>query len=195
MSYHRLNAARAALFACVFAAFAGQLVAQELAHGGDPVEKPQMGPPEQLAKAEFLIGEWDVAAKMKATIDAPWEESTATSVVALALGGSVIRSTFSGSMMGMEFDGEEILTFNRDSNRWESFWFDSMSARATVFRGGFDGGGNLLLNGEDKINGRPALIRNIWIPKSEDELNWKMEMSFDKGATWHEVGRMVYTRK
>lgn len=168
---------------------------KEMAHGepAAPVE-PAMGPPEQLEKVAFFLGEWDVAVRMRVGPEAPWQESTAKAEVTRLLKGCVQRMHFTGTMMGMEFEGEETLTYNRDTKKFESFWFDSVGARASTFAGGFDGGGNLLLSGTDVMNGEAVLTRSIVIPRSEDEVEWRMEVSEDNGVTWYMSLKMVYTR-
>lgn len=182
------------LMLCFVPAAFAQEEYEGLAHGGDK-DAPAMGPPEELAKIDFMLGDWDVDVKMRMDPDGEWQQSTAAATVDRPLGGAVQRMSFRGQMMGMDFEGEETISYDRTSKRWVSIWYDNMNARATKSVGGIDGGGNLVFNGKEMMGAKEVMTRAVCMNKGEGEVFWRMEMSMDNGATWFEHMRLTYTKK
>ena len=172
----------------------GEKEHEGMEHGG-AMEAPAMGPPEQLAKIDFMLGDWDVNVKMRMDPNGEWQESTATATITRPIGGAVQRMSFHGTMMGMDFEGEETISYNRDTKRWESIWYDSMNARPSKSAGGMDGGGNLVFNGKEMMGGKEVMTRAVCSNKGDGQLFWRMEMSMDNGVNWFEHMRLTYTKK
>jgi len=156
-------------------------------------QMPPMGPPEELESLEFLLGDWTVDVKMREGPDTPWMESTATANHHHGIGGVAVISDFNGNFMGMEFIGRETLTYNREAKQFESFWIDSMSAKATKMTGGWEGD-KFVMSGVDSMMGEKVHMRSTSMKNADGTVTFSMEMSMD-GENWFENMQMVYTKK
>lgn len=162
--------------------------------GGDAPAMPPMGKPAEMSKLDFFHGEWNVTMEFKATPDAAeWTKAGGHAVVEPILDGVANRMTYTGEIMGMPFNGYDTTTYNREYQRYESVWLDSMGAKFSVFRGDFEDG-KLVMKGTDKQMGVEYHAKMTTEVRSEDEIYWVMYMSTDEGATWEEGMRMTYTR-
>jgi len=155
---------------------------------------PPMGAPEQMKKVADMEGEWTVAVKMRMSPDQEWSTSTATAVISPVLSGGAQKMEYMGSMMGMPFEGLQVLFYDRVEGRYESLWIDNMSARGSTMTGNFVDG-NLVMTGEDVHDGVPYGMRSTTIRKSDSVVAWTMEMSMDGGDTWFVSMDTTYTRK
>lgn len=180
------------LLAAVFllAAVAPPVVAQDEGMG----EMPPMGRPAEMDELEFMQGDWDVTMKYRMGPQMPWQESTGKATTEAILDGCAQRMDFTGNVMGMEMHGFDITTYNRETDQYESAWFDDMGARMSTMAGNFDEDGNLVMTGTDVQGGVEMDVRTTSRIESEDEVQWTMEMSVDGGQSWFESMQMVYTR-
>lgn len=101
---------------------------------------------EQLAK---LAGDWKATLRYQ-TPDMPeaqFSEGTCTNT--LILGGRFLQSDFRGDMMGMPFQGLQLLGYNNLSGEYESLWIDEMSTHMMYATGtGNEDGSELKFEGE-----------------------------------------------
>lgn len=157
-------------------------------------EMPPMGAPAEMQQVAYFLGDWDVAVKMKMEPGGPWMESEATATSSTILGGCVQVMDFTGNFMGMEFHGKDQLTYNRETQRFESVWVDDMSGSFMMMHGGFEGS-DMVLTGETMRMGQKIHARATSKKISDDVIEWIMMESYDGGETWNDSMQMTYTRK
>jgi hypothetical protein len=155
---------------------------------------PPMGPPEEMKALAFMEGEWDVEVKWRMDPEAEWTTETATASNKSILSGAVHQSHWKGTMMGMPFEGLEIKTYDREEKRYESIWVDNMGARTSHMSGQLEGD-KMVMEGEDLHEGAPYKMRMTMEKRSNDELFYIAETSYDGGETWGKTMEMVYKRK
>ena len=158
-------------------------------------EMPPMGKPAEMDALAWLQGEWDVAMEFKMDpMSEEWTQGTASAVTKPVLNGCANRMDFTGEIMGMPFHGIDHTTWNREYQRYESVWIDDMGAKMSVMHGQLVDG-VMTMEGPDKMMGQEVINRFTSKKKSNDEVDWVMEMSTDGGKTWTDHMRMTYTRK
>jgi hypothetical protein len=153
-----------------------------------------MGAPAEMKSVAFMQGDWDVDVSMKMDPAGDWIDSKGSATTTLILDGCVQKMEFEGTMMGMPFKGQDMLTYNRETQKFESFWVDSMSAHVSMNSGGWDGE-KFVMTGRDVMMGQPYLMRTTMEKVSDSEVSWAMETSLDEGKTWFKSMKMVYKRK
>jgi hypothetical protein len=154
---------------------------------------PPMGAPEQMKSVDFLLGEWDVDVMVRMDPESEWMESKGTAKTVLELDGCVQTMHFEGEMMGMPFVGKDTMTYNRETQRFESFWIDSMSAHAAMSYGDWKGD-SIVMSGSDQMMGESYQMRTTTTKVSAKEVAFVMEMSMD-GENWYEGMKMTYHKK
>jgi VCBS repeat-containing protein len=110
------------------------------------------------------------------------------------LGGAAHRSHFSSTVMGTSLEGQGTLTFNRETGKWQNVWVDGMSAYQVMTQGTLKEE-TLVLEGEDRYQGRAYRMRDTTRKVSETELEWTLEMSTDRGATWFTSMQATYRKR
>lgn len=157
-------------------------------------EMPPMGRPAQMDEIAFMIGEWTVAMEMRMGPEAPFTSITGTATTSAVLDGCVQRMDFQADVMGMPMHGIDHTTYNRNTERFESIWVDNMGANFTSMHGGMKDG-KFVLEGQNKMMGRDVYMRSTSEKRSDDEVYWTMDESYDGGKTWTTTMKMTYTRK
>ena len=180
------------VFACA-ALCAAAIAMPAIADHHEGGEMPPMGAPAQMKDVAFMQGNWNVEFSYRMDPAAEFTTAAATAQVTSELDGCIQRMYFKGDMMGMTMHGEETLTFNRETGKYESHWVDNFSANA-MFSSGTMEGNVLTMSGEGIQMGQPYLYRNISTKVSDDEVTWKMEMSYDNGETWFVGLKSTYKR-
>lgn len=161
----------------------------------DPAAMGEMGRPAEMDRIAWMQGDWDVAMKFKMDPSAPeWVETTASATVTTMLDGCVQRMDFQAEIMGATYHGLGLTTYNREYDRYETVWVDDMAGKMSMMHGNFQDG-QLVMTGDDKMQGMEYMNRSTEKKVSEDEAFWTMEMSMDGGKTWVDNMQMTYTRK
>ncbi len=161
--------------------------------GAGPEGMPPMGAPEEMKTLAFMHGEWHVVMEMRMGPEAPWTKTEGTAVITSILSGCANYMQFTGTVMGMPFEGTETSSYNRETGKFESMWIDNMSAHATHMSGAWVDG-KMVMEGTDLYQGNKLYNRTTSTKLSDDELNWQMESSMD-GENYYTGLRMTYTRK
>lgn len=177
-----------AVFAIAMTAFA-----QEEAKEGAGDGMPAMGPPKEIKEMAHLVGTWNADFLMRMSPDAEWANSPCTQVISGILGGCGYRADFSTTVMGMPFNGLMTVTYNRNTNNWQSTWVDNLGAYQSMLEGDFVDG-VMTLNGAALEMGQAYLMKDITHHKSDTELEWQMDVSFDNGETWFTQMKATYTK-
>lgn len=116
-------------------------------------------PGQQHADLMALAGDWEVRYRYRMGADAPWEESTATMKQQVAVGGRWLIGKWNGSIAGMQFDGLQIMGYDKLRGEYVSHWLDSMSTWMVSSAGNYTSANELDMRGSmvDAITpeGRP----------------------------------------
>jgi hypothetical protein len=95
-----------------------------------------MTPGAQHKKLAAQAGEWTVATKFwMAGPDAPPAESAGTAKMKMILGGRFQMQEFSGTMMGMPFEGVGLIGFDNATKELTSVWVDGMGTGTMIAKG------------------------------------------------------------
>jgi hypothetical protein len=85
-----------------------------------------------------MVGTWTHNVTMWMVPDTPPMESTATSTSELSMDGRWLEEKFLGNMMGMPFEGQNLLGYDSFRDEYVSIWRDNLSTAAMISRGTYD---------------------------------------------------------
>jgi hypothetical protein len=159
------------------------------------MEMPPMGAPEQMKMLSDLAGTWDVVQNWKMDLsDTAWQTSKGVSVYKNILDGCAMQFTFESEMLGMPFQGQGLIAYNRETGKWQTTWIDNMGATIGYYTGDFKDG-KFVVSGEDKWNGQTFLSRITTYNMTPGKFDWMYEMSMDGGKTWAKTVTASYTKR
>jgi Protein of unknown function (DUF1579) len=123
---------------------------------------------------------------------------TGTQVTTSILGGHFQQSKFTGSFMGMPYEGISTVGYDNTSKEYVSTWMENMNTSIMTMRGTWDNASNSLnLTGKQKnyANGIECTMRETY--KFVDDNNHVLEMYGPDNKTGKEYKMMTikYTRK
>lgn len=166
---------------------------------GDKAEKsaeeygPQ-GAPEELKQLSSLIGSWNVEQSFKMDPSSEkWDHSKGTAMFMDIYDGCALHYSYESIDAEENFKGTGMIAFNRETQKWQSIWFDNMAASIGLYEGDFTDG-KLVVSGEDQWNGMKFISRITTFNITDDRFEWKYEMSTDGGQNFVTTGNAVYTR-
>jgi len=84
------------------------------------------------------VGEWKAEVKMWMDPSQPPSTSEAKTVCESILGGRYFKSTHTGNMMGMPFEGFEITGYDNVKKKFFSVWLDNMGTGVMMSEGTYD---------------------------------------------------------
>ncbi|MDH3626427.1 MAG: DUF1579 domain-containing protein [Acidobacteriota bacterium] len=155
---------------------------------------PPMGPPAEMKELEIMNGTYTVKFFYKENPMGPdWTETEATAVMSPTVGGGAQQMLFEGNMMGMDFTGMGLTSFDRETKKWQMIWVDSMGARISNYTGDFKDG-SLVVSGKDLQGGMTIHSRLSTYNITEKGFDWKYEMSLD-GTTYLDAAKATYTKQ
>ncbi|HLG40510.1 MAG TPA: DUF1579 domain-containing protein [Chitinophagaceae bacterium] len=131
-------------------------------------------------------------------IDRPANKMSGTQVNRMILDGHFQQSTFSGSFMGMPFNGVSTVGYDNTTKEFVSTWMENMNTSIMVMKGTWDASTKTInLTGKQKnpVNGIECTMRQVY--KMVDDNNEVMEMYGPDPKTGKEF-KMIeikYTRK
>lgn len=161
----------------------------------DPEDQMPPTSPKQLEKVKFLVGTWDVSGTMRMDVNIEeWTPFESVCTYKFVSGGSVLYSEYESMMMGMEFIGVSLQTFDNENNVWQTTWADNMGHRISIYTGE-DLEGKFVFTGEDKFLGKVELTRITMSELTPTTFKWQMESSKDNGETWGVTMKADYTKK
>jgi hypothetical protein len=132
----------ALLFVFLFAVSSNFLFAQEEGEEMDPAmmkawqESMTPGPMHEMLASR--VGEWKAEVTMWMDPSQPPTTSEATTVCESMLGGRYFKSTHTGMMMGMPFEGFEISGYDNVKKKFFNVWIDNMGTGMMVSEGTYD---------------------------------------------------------
>ncbi|HKI78873.1 MAG TPA: DUF1579 domain-containing protein [Ignavibacteriaceae bacterium] len=141
-----------------------------------PVYAQDMDPEMQKAWEEYMTPGW--AHKMMAshtgewkTVSTMWMDPAAPPIIMegvakseMILGGRYLKSTHSGVMMGMPFEGMSLEGYDNAKKEFTSIWIDNLGTGTSVSTGTYDKKTNTITyigNVYDPMQGKDVKIREI----------------------------------
>ncbi len=85
-----------------------------------------MTPAKEHVDLAKMAGDWTFTSKMWMDPASPPQESAGTAKFEMILGGRYSLSKYSGKMMGMDFEGWNLLGFDNAKKVWVNLWMDNM---------------------------------------------------------------------
>ena len=149
---------------------------------------------EQLAKLNFLLGDWKIDVETRLSAQGPWEKSQATSAIRKTLNSSLIEEDFTGQRQGKDFRSKTLFGVNNMNARYQRVFADSDHGVLIDFEG---------VRSKDSIyfdrlwsypNGSTVKLRVLYLLGTSDEfvvVNLRMPQ---QQTEWDITGRMKYTR-
>jgi hypothetical protein len=153
-----------------------------------------MAPGENHAFLKKLVGEWTVETTSWMQ---PGAEPTVTQNAAVSemmFGGRFLKSHFKGTMMGMPFEGIQIIGFDTFKKKITSLWIDSSSTFFYMTEGKREGN-KLVEMGEwpDPMTGGYSKVKIVTTLVGQDEYTFEMYMLMEGQEFRSMLNR--YTRK
>lgn len=130
--------------------FALALVAGALFAAAPQSQAQEMTPEMMAAWAEYAnpgehhqllnggAGKWEQKLTMWMAPGAPAQEYTSTSTAAWSMGGRWMEENISGTVMGMPFQGRNLMGYDNFRDEYVSIWTDNMSTAPMISRGTYD---------------------------------------------------------
>jgi len=156
---------------------------------------PEMGPPTEIQDLGYMVGTWDVDMMTKwEPTDTAWMPMKGTAKYEYAAGGGALMMTFNSEFMGMPFVGTMLMTYDRETKKWQSIWVDNMSGRISYSDGAKTADGKTVMEGKDIYQGQTYGSRTTVYNDDKTSFDWKMENSYD-GKTWVTTATAKYTKR
>ena len=152
-------------------------------------------PGEAHKKLDGMVGTWDVTVKSWMAPGQPPMESTGTAVNAWILGGRWMEEKFTGTFMGMPFEGRGFTGYDNIKKQYVGTWMDNMST-AVMVSSGKGGSGNtyeFTSTMDDMMTGKPQMITEkvtftdadhhtmeMWGPGPDGKVYKSMEITYSR---------------
>ncbi len=146
-----------------------------------------------LASAD---GDWTYESTMWMAPGAPPEKTTGTATNKMVLGGRYQESKFSGTMMGMPFEGFSLTGYDNARKVFQSSWIDNLGTGLMQMEGKMDPATKTIqFNGRmtDPATGKEVKVRETFA--FIDDNTQKMEMFDSRGAKEFKTMEIVFKRK
>ncbi len=188
----------ALLFVFLLSVSANLLFAQDEGEEMDPAmmkawqESMTPGPMHKMLASR--VGEWKAEVSTWMDPTKPPETSEAKTVTESILGGRYFKSTHTGMMMGMPFEGYEISGYDNVKKKFFNVWMDNMGTGIMVSEGTYDEvTKTLTFTGEmtDPMGTDMNVREVITAPDKDHSL---FEMYVDMGGNEMKTMEIKYTR-
>lgn len=143
------------------------------------------------------VGTWDVAVSSWMAPDQPVMTSTGTSENKMIFDGRYLEQRFTGSFMGMPFQGQGLTGYDNVKKEYVGSWIDSMSTTMLISTGkAKDGGKVMTFDGEcsDPMTGKSAKYHQVLTITSPDRHTFEMWSKDPKSGKDFKAMELVYTR-
>ena len=166
------------------------------ASAGNPVSEASLfsenagcleGPMRQFGA---YIGNWNIKDSQLQDDGVTWKEGAGARWDFVCLGnGTAIQDFWMPNDGGV---GTNLRTYNKNTESWDIAWtFTGMAGFAHI-GAKQDAGGDIVMKYISPLQSPPRRI--TFFPPEANSWKWKMEFSFDEGASWTEVYRIEATR-
>ena len=175
----------ALLFVFLFAISSNILLAQDEEMGMDPEmmkawqESMTPGPMHEMLASR--VGEWKAEVTMWMDPTQPPETSEAKTVCESILGGRYFKSTHTGMMMGMPFEGFELNGYDNVKKKFFNVWIDNMGTGIMVSEGTYDETSKILTFTGQMTDpmGTDMNVREVITASDNDHSTFEMYMDMD----------------
>jgi hypothetical protein len=142
------------------------------------------------------VGSW--TADMTFWMEAGGEGSKAKSTadIKMILGGRYQEMNYKGNIMGMDFEGKSIISFDNATKEYTTTWIDNMGTGLMVLKGKADKSGKVInLSGTivNPVDGKTAPYREVYT--IVDANTRKMEMYDTKNGKEFKCMEIIMKRK
>jgi hypothetical protein len=146
---------------------------------------------------DWLVGKWNVRhwrLKERLMNDNRWEDFRGTCHMWTTMEGAGNVDDNYLELPSGPYRAMGVRALDDKTGLWSIWWLDARyNSVDPPVRGGFkDGIGTFI--GEDKLRGKPILMRFEWSKITRDSAHWEQAFSPDKGKTWETNWRMDFTR-
>jgi len=182
---------------------ASSLFADDSKKAADDMQKAQMDawmkastPGDAHKKLNDMVGTWNVTVKSWMAPGAPPMESAGTAVNSWVLGGRWIEEKFTGSFMGMPFEGIGYTGYDNIKKQYVGTWMDTVST-AVMMSTGKGGSGNTYefsSSMDDPMTGKPSPITEKVIFTDADHHTMEMWGAGPDGKVM-KMMEIAYSRK
>lgn len=191
---HRFCLVRVAVFVALSFAVVG--IAEAAPQAG--ASMPQAAAPGQAASVrdfDFLRGHWYVRNRRlpkQLQGSNEWVTSTGTLIGVPLLDGmgnyDELRSDETGAL------GVSVRFYNKQAGLWSDYWIANRDGvMQPPVHGRFVGGVGRF-EGEDMLEGKPILVRQLWTGTATATPRWEQAFSGDGGKTWETNWVMDFAR-
>ena len=112
------------------------------------------------------------------------------------LDGRVFLEFFEGPYLGQVIQGLGLRAYNRERQRWEHTWTDSVSpGYFYVWSGRFEGETISLRGSWKDERGQEVLSRLTWSEITPERAHWESHRSRDGGKTWEKHWVIDFKKK
>lgn len=146
-----------------------------------------------LAKCD---GEWNTDITMWMDPSGEPQKNTGTTVNKMIMGGRYQVSNHTGMMMGMPFEGMNLLGYDNVKKVFVSTWIDNMGTGMMIMEGPWDEATkSATLRGKqvDPLTGKDMDVKEVF--QMIDDNTQKFEMYMTKDGNEMKVMEITYTRK
>ena len=95
--------------------------------------------------------------------------------------------------MGMEMKGLSLITYDRETKKWQTIWTDNIAARISYYEGEFKEG-KLVFSGQDLVQGETMYSRFTYQDITDTTHKFIMENSPDN-QTWYVSMQGTYAKQ
>lgn len=154
-------------------------------------------PGPEHAKLKALAGSWDVKVTFWMDPKAKPEEFTGKTEFKSLLGDRYIMQEFSGTVMGMPFNGIGLVGYNNALKKYEQVWIDSMSTGFITGAGAADKEGTITFaqQSTNPLKNRIDKGKDVWRIEGDKKIVSEMWGPPPKGGREYKMMEIVYTRK
>ncbi len=157
---------------------------------GQGVELPKPGPEFDVFQND--VGTWDVEIK---TWAGPGEPTlTKGKETNRMLGGFWLLSDFQGNMMGLDFQGHGVHTYDAEKQQYSGIWIDTLSAKKMNLIGKYNPSTKTMTyeGTAPRADGQPA--KHVMTTKYREDGTREMSMHMQDGDEMIKIFEMSYTK-
>jgi hypothetical protein len=148
---------------------------------------------------DFFIGEWDVRhRRLRARLAGctEWDTFSGLTITKKILGGFGNIDDNLVCLPGGTYRAATLRSFDCKTAKWSIWWLDSRSPGAldVPVVGAFEGGTGTF-TAEDRLDGKPIVVRFTWSVPAADRPKWEQAFSADGGKTWETNWIMEFSRR
>ena len=149
-------------------------------------------PHQMMAQAN---GKWKTQTSLWMTPGQPPEKTEGTCVNSMLLGGRYQQSIYSGTMMGMPFEGIGVSGYDNTKKQYQSTWIDNMGTSISWFTGSYDAETKIMSQKGtmvDPMSGGDIHVRST--TRFEGPDRYVMEMYMKMGDQEMKTLEIIHTR-